>query len=245
MNEATRGLAKLLARRFIQRRDTKAVQEATGAYHPVKSRFTVRDLGLHLDGHVTYGHYVLDQAARCRVLAFDIDFEEIFHWGERELKPREVFGTDHPARREMNQRARSLADGLAWCLKRMYPNLIVLTAFSGSKGLHVYGCYPRPTTAQAAREHALDVLGHFGCFELAKGKNFYRHSLREEPLTIEVFPKQTSTNAKGFGNLLKLPLGINRKTGRRAFFYSPNSHIEVLQPCDPLPALLYGTVVPK
>jgi len=34
----------------------------------------------------------------------------------------------------------------------------------------------------------------------------------------EIFPKQISVKENEFGNLVKLPLGINKKTGQRSFF---------------------------
>lgn len=245
MDDTTRGLSKLLANRMIQRRDVKALQASSGAYRPVRSPFTMRDLGLHLAGSTTYGHYLVDHDGHCRMLAFDIDFDDSFSWRDKELNPREVFGTDHPARRTMNKTIRAMADGLAWRLKRTMPDLIVSTAFSGSKGLHVYGCFTRPTTADAARDIATDVLDGFGCFEATRGSNFYRHTNRDIPLTIETFPKQEKISRDGFGNLLKLPLGTNRKTGRRAFFYDVRSPIQELTPYDSVAALLYGTVIPQ
>jgi hypothetical protein len=35
---------------------------------------------------------------------------------------------------------------------------------------------------------------------------------------LEVFPKQDQPGGKGFGNLVKLPLGLHRATGKRSFF---------------------------
>jgi hypothetical protein len=35
-------------------------------------------------------------------------------------------------------------------------------------------------------------------------------------LHLEFFPKQASVKGKGLGNLIKLPLGIHRRTGRRS-----------------------------
>lgn len=38
----------------------------------------------------------------------------------------------------------------------------------------------------------------------------------------EIFPKQISVDEEGFGNLVKLPLGINKKTGKRSCFLDSN-----------------------
>jgi hypothetical protein len=41
-------------------------------------------------------------------------------------------------------------------------------------------------------------------------------------ITVEVFPKQTSVKRGGLGNLIKLPLGIHRRTGKRSLFLRPD-----------------------
>lgn len=242
MNESQAILAKLVAKRFVQRRDLKAKQSADGAYRPIRHRFTGRDVGIHLAGKATYGHYVVDLEGFCRVLAFDIDFDKAFTWRDQELNPREIFGTDHPARTALNREIRQLADGLAFRLKRHYPHLIVSTAFSGSKGIHVYGSFPSVTSAAVAREIAIDILNSYGCFVLHQGKNFYKHEYLAQAITLEIYPKQESVG-DGFGNLLRLPLGVNQKTQRRGFFYDPRSEIDELRPADSLNALEFGLVI--
>lgn len=241
----SKDVASLIAKRYIQRRDVKAKQLSTGAYNPVRSQFTMRDLRLHLDGMVTLGHYVVDQSGHCRVLAFDLDFGKDFEWHDQSLNPRDVFGTDHPARRALTKEIRQLSDGLAYRLKKMYPHLTVTTSFSGSKGVHVLGSFPTPTTASAAREIALSVLDFYGCFEPTKGKNFYRHTYLSPAIELEIYPKQEKIGVGGFGNLLRLPLGIHQKTGRRGFFFDPSGPGDSFVPVVPLRALEHGTVIAK
>lgn len=241
-------LVSLLPRRLIQRRDVKAVQRGDGAYNPIRTPWTKTDLEKHLEGEVTYGHYIVDANDHCRLLAFDIDFDKEVSWTApngtvHELSPREIFGTDHPARDYLNSYIRGMADGLAWRMKRMYPNMVVLTAFSGSKGIHVYGCFGQATTAKAAREVAVTVLSSFGCFEPVRGKNFWKHVDQYESLTIEVFPKQEKVQSgKRLGNLLRLPMGINQKTGRGGFFYSVEAPQTLITPDDPVAALTLGSI---
>lgn len=43
-------------------------------------------------------------------------------------------------------------------------------------------------------------------------------------VTVEVFPKQTSIKKGGFGNLIKLPLGVHKRTGKRSLFISPDGN---------------------
>lgn len=41
-------------------------------------------------------------------------------------------------------------------------------------------------------------------------------------VTVEVFPKQTSVKKGGLGNLIKLPLGVHKRTGKRSLFIHPD-----------------------
>lgn len=89
-------LVGLIAKKFIQRRDVKAVQFQSGAYIPdreLKDRqgnpnpgrfgplgFKGKHLKEHLAGTATYGHYLLDADSKCRLFAFDIDLETTGSW---------------------------------------------------------------------------------------------------------------------------------------------------------------------
>lgn len=84
-------LAGLIAKRFIQRRDVKAVQMSNGIYVPDRELkrpaehepfgFKGRHLAAHLDGTATYGHYLLDSDSQARMFALDIDLRKE-HWEE-------------------------------------------------------------------------------------------------------------------------------------------------------------------
>src|SRR5688572_12362826 len=63
----------MLGKRFIERRDVKAVQFKDGHYEPDRTKFTMTDLRAHLAGERTYGHYLISDEDRCRIIAFDID----------------------------------------------------------------------------------------------------------------------------------------------------------------------------
>lgn len=81
-------LAVLFAKRFIQRRDIKAVQLSfpdkviytpdremrnPGKHGPVG--WQMQHLHQHLTGEATYGHYMLDDDSQARLFAFDIDLK--------------------------------------------------------------------------------------------------------------------------------------------------------------------------
>lgn len=78
-------LAELIAKRFIARRDAKAIQGSDGAYRPIKTPFQMSDLVDHIEGRKTYGHYLLDSENQCKFFAFDCDLVT----GDCEKKTRE------------------------------------------------------------------------------------------------------------------------------------------------------------
>lgn len=70
--EALAPLARLLASRFIQRRDLHARQTSQG-YRSVKAPLTEDHLVAHLRGSITLGAYVLDADSNGRYLVLDAD----------------------------------------------------------------------------------------------------------------------------------------------------------------------------
>lgn len=271
----TEELAALFAKRFIQRRDVKARQMSNGDYMPVTSQGTphrlpwqMSDLRDHLEGRQTYGHYLLDQDDVCRVFAFDIDLETNGAWcdyprlteeqwaalpADTEFpvaqqfpyNPRETWrDRAHPSRAWTKFKMRSLAEKLSRTIS-IELELQTAVAYSGFKGLHVYG-FTGPVPAAQAREAADLTLALAGGFVPAKGKNFFK-SADEDPetgypgLLVEVFPKQTSLNGKDLGNLMRLPLGRNLKSPDPTFFVDQRAPLGSLVPHpDPVELLKTG-----
>lgn len=267
-------LANLLANRFIARPDVKAEQERSGAWHPVCTRnkqgevteyfkFTRTDLVNHVTGKKTFGHYLLNQDSQCKLFAFDIDLEKTGFWAPEvtneqawdigadsytgpieEFNPREAWqDRAHPARRWMKFQFRTLAHLLTMHIDREL-GIETATAYSGSKGIHVYG-FTGLMPAADAREAALIVLDSFGSdsWKPVRGDNFFKCS-NQDPVTgypnlsIELFPKQGSLENKDLGNLMRLPLGRNLKSSDPTFFVDPSAPIGELKPMDAVQALL-------
>lgn len=248
-------LAGLLARHFIQRRDVKAQQSRDGAiYHPVREKvgdeyrnlpFKMDDLRAHLCGERTFGHYLVSPDNKCKLFAFDLDLIPAKRVGVKVPgDPREVWLTDHPWSSHLTLALRTLAEGIATRTKRLF-GVPTCIAFSGNKGLHVYAL-TGTVDAAWARRMARKVIESFGCFELARGDNFWRHayppSLSIKSIEIEVYPKQDNLNGKDFGNLMRLPLGIHRKTGRRSFFLALTEERDALVEDDPVLAITQGSL---
>ena len=257
-------VAELLMRYFVQRRDVKAYQcmknmeryheHSPGAYHPIRREFTVQDMQDHLDKKITYGHYLMDSANMCRVFAFDIDldktgyfpadpdidgnsegipFRPVDHWRSRKTGW---------ARTWIQYQLRSLAEMLASTI-RIELKLPALIAYSGSKGMHVYAL-SGPITGEDARAGIDIILDSLDCFAPSRGRNFFKHVNRHPVhgypnFTIEVFPKQERVDNKEqkLGNLMRLPLGRNRKTTDPTFFVDCRYPLSSLVPLDPYIAL--------
>jgi len=79
-----------------------------------------------------------------------------------------------------------------------------LPEFSGGKGYHFWYFFHEPISASRAR-NVLTAMTK----KIAPDLTSFH---------LEVFPKQDRLAGKGLGNLVKLPLGIHRKTGKLSYF---------------------------
>ncbi|MBU1429983.1 hypothetical protein KKF91_05395, partial [Myxococcota bacterium] len=99
-------------------------------------------------------------------------------------------------------RARVARAGLDLRAQALDLGLPLLLEDSGFKGRHLWGFLEQPLPAELV--HKL-------------GRRLLRTLRLDDPdLALEFFPKQARVEEDGLGNLIKLPLGIHRKTGRRA-----------------------------
>lgn len=249
-------LIKLLGNKFIQRRDVKAFQRDTGEWYPEDKPFTMKDFERHLAGTTTLGHYMLDQESMCKLFAFDIDlvkhdrscedrackgcsvtFPSFSGEGTITCKIREAWlNPDSDELRDtLTLNLRCMAEGLAQRIDRLL-GIPVAILNSGGKGLHVYG-FTGTIPAEVSREMALGILDGFGCFVPKRGQNFFIHETSYPVLEIEVFPKQGTLKNKEYGNLMSLPLGINRKSKLPKTFVHCKSGLNTLPIMDPMMAL--------
>jgi hypothetical protein len=117
-------------------------------------------------------------------------------------------------------------------------------AYSGNKGVHVYGFTGR-TPAKDARAGAEIVIELLGDCEL-KPTPTKRYICKRFPhLGIEVYPKQDVIPDGGFGNLMRLPLGKNLKApSDPTFFIDLRAPLDQMIPVDPLWSLGIGAKNP-
>jgi hypothetical protein len=219
----------------------------------------------HIEGKHSYGHYMLDENSMVKLFAFDIDLEKKGTWVEHPKWEEGISDEDFDSETKIhlcNPRElwadRSALAARAWFkwqmsqLAHMFCSVIkdqlklpCAAAYSGSKGIHVYG-FTGPIPAQEAREGALLVLDILGQFEPLRGENFFRHkeggTMGFPSFSIEVFPKQTSIeNKDGYGNLMRLPLGRNLKSSDPTFFLDLTAPLAQLKPHpDPVRLLTTG-----
>ena len=167
-------------------------------YVPVRRPMEPQDVEDHLKGLKTYGIYLLRSDASVTTAVMDVDVNRKFREGNISREDREIL------RREgayVMKRIRDMAEE-AGC-----PPLV---EFSGGKGFHFWFIMDRPIPAGQARSWF----------------NPIREALYRDlsAFSLEVFPKQESLSGKGMGNLVKLPLGVHRVTGKRSYFYDCRDH---------------------
>lgn len=247
-------LATLILERLVERRDVYAVQRANGSYNPVEGELSADLVDRHLLGELTIGHYLVCPPDRCRVLAFDIDLTTSGHWtsydeedgASYECNPREVFRDEaHRGRDSLVVNLRSAASAIAGHTKRLLRAPVVVTA-SGSKGLHVYAMTGTQRAADL-RQAGITILRSFrqpdgsAVFEPDRGASVFR-SVRNPNYVVELFPKQSSLKDDAFGNLMRLPLGVNRRSNQNGFVVDQRAGLDVLHPSDPIRAFAEGDV---
>ncbi len=166
--------------------------EGRQGYVPVRRPMQPADVREHLAGRKTHGIYLLNKENMVWTGVIDVDLVTRLRDAAEAKKQRPSI------RREsiyLHQRIMALAEKAGLCC---------LAEVSGGKGYHFWFPVREPVAAGDMRAVLLGLV----------------HGLREDVqcFSLEVFPKQDRRTGKGFGNLVKLPLGIHRATGKPSFF---------------------------
>lgn len=254
-------IAEALREMYVIRDDVKAAQRGE-AYFPVRTRqgdnvpFDESDFIAHVTGEQSFGHYMVSEGGQSKLFAFDIDLDKpqpskgiTYHWRgieadgtwtdmePREFHPREAWL--HPKapdnlKRFLISEMRTASDKIADTLRDLLPEVPLGVAYSGNKGLHVYG-WTGPYDAEELRQIGTEILRVAG-FEATRGNNFFKCDAKT--VTVELFPKQGSLDGKdALGNLMRLPLGVNRKSMQKAHFITLSSPIDELREMEAASAL--------
>ena len=160
-------------------------------YSPIRAPLTAGVARAHLSGEVTVGSYLVRHDDTVTFFVLDLDLTK------RALQ--EAAG-DAQALAELRLRVDEA--GLRLLEQTAGLGLSLLLIDSGHKGRHLWGLLARPLPA--------DLVHRFG--------RLLRRALRPADvcLDLEFFPKQAHVADGGLGNLVKLPLGVHRRSGRRA-----------------------------
>lgn len=182
-------------------------KDASG-YIPVRRPMQPEDVKDHLRGKRTYGIYLLRRDSTARVGVIDIDLVQKYRSGQ--LSREENSGVKSEGKYLLKRLAELSAEASLPCI----------IEFSGGKGYHFWYPFENPVPAGVVRS-ALELLA-------AKVRRDV------ECFGLEVFPKQDQLSGKGLGNLVKLPLGIHRGTGKASYFLmakdrSPESQMDFLR----------------
>ncbi len=187
-------------------------------YVPVRRPLEMSDVLEHLQGRKTYGIYLLQQDSRVRLGVLDADLHLELRSQEGMAKKR-----DSVRREQQFLLTRLMETAKGW-------HLPCLVEFSGGKGFHFWFFLEEPLPAGLVRSVlqrlAARLQPDLSCFQL------------------EVFPKQDRLEGKGLGNLVKLPLGIHRLTGRPSYFLhtrdrSLDGQLAVLEKVRRIPAKVF------
>lgn len=179
---------------FSGREDVHARMWRNGAevgYSPVDAPLTPELVRAHLAGSMTLGVYLVRADDSCGLACFDLDATRTAI---------EAAAGDAAATRVLRQEI--AAEGLRWLGALRALGLDPLLEDSGWKGRHLWCFLPAPLPAATVCAWARTTAA----------------ALRpaSSRLHVESFPKQGSVRTGGVGSLVKLPLGLHLRSGRRA-----------------------------
>ena len=198
-----RELMSLFMTLFSGREDCFARQwadkkENKSGYVPVRYAMGIKHVEEHLSGLKTYGIYLLrgDSTVQCGVIDADI---------HAEYRNRKITAAQKRlVSREKYYMVNQIME------KSQELGICPLLEYSGQKGYHLWFFFKSPVPALKVKSFLTRI---------AEPVN---HDISS--FNLEVFPKQAQLSGKGLGNLVKLPLGIHRKSGKPSFFMACKKH---------------------
>lgn len=161
-------------------------------YSPIRQPLTPSLLRAHVEGAVTLGVYPIRLDGTVTFFALDLDITRnaIDHARGDLERTRRLRRMVHKRGLVMQRHARERF-GLELVLED-----------SGYKGRHLWGFLRDPLPASLVHRFVVALASAL--------------APEEAELQVEAFPRQGRVEAGGLGNLIKLPLGIHLRSGRRA-----------------------------
>lgn len=233
---------ELYRRLLVHRADVFARQNADGSYTPVRRPVTDADLRAHLTGHESFGVYVIrphdkehygngvvsgiggvigDVVDTVHYVVFDLDTYDAdaltFLCGQVErLVAPAAFQWWGPT-----------AGG--------YEKGCLILEDSGGKGYHLWLFLSEPIPARQARAWTDRIRD---TYVAAKRSHDLGGAVPKAWPPLEIFPKQDTVPAGGFGNLVKLPFGRHAKSGATSFLVPRPGWADSLEAVTPYPVAL-------
>jgi len=167
-------------------------KENKQGYVPVRRPIEPQDLEDHFKGLKTYGMYLLNSEGNVKTAVIDVDLLKGYRDKKLTSDERNLI------RRELHYMIERVTE-----LSKQ-AGLWPLIELSGGKGYHFWYFFEIPVKPDSVRPI------------LEKIKQTLTGDI--STFAIEVFPKQDYLKGKGLGNLVKLPLGVHRLTGKRSYF---------------------------
>jgi tetratricopeptide (TPR) repeat protein len=162
-------------------------------YAPVHEPLTERIMEQHVRGHLTVGVYPVRVDGTVLFGAIDVDINKL-HLPRAASDPAYRAFLDGKVKEDV-KRLKGMFDGL---------DLPVVIESSDYKGCHLWLFFVEPLAASVVRTFLTAFVKRVGA--------------PSPELHWEIFPKQEKVEEGQLGNLIKLPLGVHRKTGNRALF---------------------------
>jgi hypothetical protein len=166
-------------------------------YTPIQEPLTVTVAENHILGNYTIGAYPVRLDNTVNYIAFDFDVAKFAV--AKAISSEKLWNA---VMNKVHSAACKLVDVSA------ANELPIYMEDSGFKGRHCWIFCERAVPAGVAKKFA----------DLLVAQILHLPS----EVTVEVFPKQTTVKRGGLGNLIKLPLGIHKRTGKRSLFIQPD-----------------------
>jgi len=162
-------------------------------FYPEARSLAPEDIKAHLAGEQTLGFYLVTESDEVHVCVIDIDISQ------RVLLE---YAADEERLAELQHQTTRYAARLAAVCDDLGIQTVVED--SGYKGRHLWFFLAAPVAARLVRRFLRFICDRSG----------------DPPPGIhtEIFPTSDKVKAKGLGCLIKLPLGIHKRTGRRCLF---------------------------
>ena len=166
-------------------------------YTPVHEPFTLKVAENHILGNITIGVYPIRMDNTVNFIAFDLDL------------PKSLIAKAITSESQW-KKAMAVVHSVACRVVDLGAahDVTIYIEDSGFKGRHCWIFLETPVPAGVARRFGVVLLNQL------EGT--------PQEVNVEVFPKQGTLKPGSLGNLIKLPLGFHKKTGKRGLLIQPD-----------------------